>query len=405
MIKKFAEQYILYAAKESNKNELIRNGDLGSKSSTLGEFVNKADNTILRVYATKLFEGEYNSIGKADIKPAIDKAINKIKKTPIPPETEDWRTLERFKNKLSYTYKVATYKLKDTDYHLVYLYVQFKPKNNDIEYTHVILTDCGNPEVFNVDRAEFKLLQFKMETADATTQDRKFSDFCKTKSEILQKNYSTNEFINLNGNNMNLELNLVKTQSIHTRICSLIARKREQVKSASEAMDAILAFIQNNTLTFNAAITNKALLDQLSNLKTLSVDDLYSLKYIMSSSGGIDLIPVVVSENEDNEFEIPKDIIEYNIIDNLRAPLEFVKFATKIPLNNKGNLTELYTKIIEMYGLFENDLFSGITNPLTSQLNILRNSEIAIGVTPSALTQYLNGVIEYLGKDIYAIMP
>jgi hypothetical protein len=158
-------------------------------------------------------------------------------------------------------------------------------------------------------------------------------------------------------------------------------------------------------LTFNAAITDKALLDQLSNLKTLSVDELYSLKYVIASTGGIDLIIVVVSDSEENELEIPKDILEYNIIDNLRSPLSFVKFATKISLDKKGNLTELYMKVIDMYGLFDSGLFSSITNPLTPQLDVLRQSEIAVGIAPSAITQYLNAVIEYLGKDIYVIMP
>ena len=405
MIKKYAEQYVLYAASEATKDELIMDGDIGSKSSKLGEFVDKTNNTVLRIYATKLFEGKYNSIDKADIKPSIDQAISKIKKFPIPPETGDWKTLERYQNRMSFTYKVATYRLRDSDQYLIYLYIRFKLKSSDIEYTHIILTDCGNPEVFNVENVEFRLLQFKMENADATIQDRNFSDFYKMKSEILQKNYSTNEIINLTRKIMNLELNLVKTQSIHSRISSLIARKRIQVKSESEAMEAIVAFIQDNMLTFNAAITDKALLDQLSNLKTLSVDELYSLKYIMASTGGIDLIIVVVSDSEENELEIPKDILEYNIIDNLRSPLSFVKFATKISLDKKGNLTELYTKVIDMYGLFDGGLFSSITNPITPQLDILRQTEIALGISPSAITQYLNGVIEYLGKDIYAIMP
>jgi hypothetical protein len=222
------------------------------------------------------------------------------------------------------------------------------------------------------------------------------------------KQYSTNEQINKNLNNkrkMNLELNLVKTQSIHARVSSLIARKRVKAENTTEAMEAITAFIADNMITINAAITDRALTSQLSDLKSLTVDELYSLKYILASNGGIDLIIVNVADLEVNEFEIPKDIIEYNVIDNLRAPLNFIKWSTKVPLSNKGNLTELYKTIIEMYGLFEGNLFTGSQNPLEYQLGVLQQTEMALGITPSAITTYLNGVLEYLGKDIYVIMP
>lgn len=202
---------------------------------------------------------------------------------------------------------------------------------------------------------------------------------------------------------MNLELNLVKTQSIYSKVGSLLDRRRVLVGNDSEAMAAISSFIADNTETFDAALSNKALVSQLQDLKNLTIDELYSLKYVFASSG-IDLIIMAVSDIEVNENMIPEGIIEYNVIDNLNNVSNFIKFATKIPVSSEGGvLTEMYSKVVEIHGLFEGDLFQGFQNPLEAQIGILRQTEQALGVTPSSITTYLNSVLEYLGKDIYVI--
>lgn len=203
---------------------------------------------------------------------------------------------------------------------------------------------------------------------------------------------------------MNLELNLVKSQSIYAKAFSILARKRVLVGNDTEAMAAIEAFIAENIDIFDAAMTNKAMVSQLQNLKDLTIDTLYSLKFMMAASG-IDLIFFSVSDAESDGDGISDGIVEYNVIDNLNASSNFIKFATKLPVSeNGGNLAEVYKRIIDMFGFFEGDLFTGYTDPLKTQLEILSQTEKALGVTPSAITSYLNSVLEYLGKDLIVIM-
>lgn len=203
---------------------------------------------------------------------------------------------------------------------------------------------------------------------------------------------------------MNLELNLVKSPSIYAKAFSILARKRVLVGNDTEAMSAIEAFIAENIDIFDAAMTNKAMVSQLQNLKDLTIDTLYSLKFMMAANG-IDLIFFAVSDAESDSDGIPDGIIEYNVIDNLNSSSNFIKFGTKLPVSeNGGNLSDVYERIVNMFGFFEGDLFVGYTDPLKTQLEILKQTEKALGVTPPAITSYLNSVLEYLEKDLIVIM-
>jgi len=400
MYDKFVGQYLTYARGEANGNKLVTN--LGEGAPELGDFHNKSKKTRIRITATKLFENEYNDPDKPERKQKIDRIINQIKESPVPPESEKWKTFNSFHNKRQFSFKCAGVQIEGTTDRLVYLYFQFKSKFDNIDYdvSHVILTDCGEPEKFHSNNVEYKLLKSNLDRK--ANSDRKFSVSQYKEQLLTQKNYSNNL---INKKKMNLELNLVKSTTIGSKVGSLITRHRVPVETDTEAMDAVKAFIIDNMLTFNAAITDKVFTDKLSELTSLTVDELYNLKYVLTLNWGLDLIIVTVSDNEKNEYEIPKDITEYNVIDNLRSPLGFVKFATKIPISNRGGISELYKTIMEMYGFFESNLFASLQNPCKQHMDILHQTEQLTGVTPSAITNYLNSVIEYLGKEIYVILP
>lgn len=202
---------------------------------------------------------------------------------------------------------------------------------------------------------------------------------------------------------MNLELNLVKTQSIYSRVSSSIARQRTLINNESEAMSAIMSFIADNIEIFDAALSNKALVNQLQNLTDLTIDEFSSLKFMLASNG-LDILAWAISDNELNEVEVPDGILEYNVVDRNNSLMSFLEFSTKINISEESStLADMYQRIVDMYGLFEGDLFVGYLNPLSSQVQVLRQTEQTLGVTPNAITTYLNSVLEYLGKEIYVI--
>jgi hypothetical protein len=189
MNNKFAGRYLLYVKKEVINNELVR--DLGSEVSKLGEFI--INKTILRIYATKLFKSEYNSPNKAEIKLIIDNSINKIKESPIPPESENWKTFKSFNNNRKYKFRVAGLNIEGTDDQLIYLYVQYGSKFDNAEHNivHVILTDCGNPETFNLQRADISLLKSKIDEDNMANKERFKKKYNEDKDEERDKAFSS----------------------------------------------------------------------------------------------------------------------------------------------------------------------------------------------------------------------
>lgn len=212
---------------------------------------------------------------------------------------------------------------------------------------------------------------------------------------------------------MNLELNLVKTQTIHSHVFILIARKRVLISDENSALKAIINFILENIINLENVITNKELIDKLRDLKELSINEFYSLKYVLASEG-IDIFTNIVAEKELNESNIPEDILEYNIVDNSNSPLKFIRVATKIPLNTTEYFAELYKRAVNTYKLLEGDLFGrylfdGYRNPFKYHTDYLREIEssggtVYKGVLSFSLVVDLTSKLEQLEKDIYVIM-
>lgn len=203
---------------------------------------------------------------------------------------------------------------------------------------------------------------------------------------------------------MNLEINLVRTNSTFYQMCSLITRSRRIVNSDEEVMSAIIDFIHENIPTFDAAMADKEFVAKLQGLEAMTITDFYALKFFLSQSVGIDIIVGSVAEMEVNASEIAEGTYEYNVFDELPSEYNFVKDMTKIVTSSEsGDMGSVYSKIVEMYGYFESPLFSSYRNPLKTNIELLKSTEVAMGVTPPSISNYINSVLEYLGKRIILI--
>jgi len=203
---------------------------------------------------------------------------------------------------------------------------------------------------------------------------------------------------------MLLEINLVFSQSIYSNAFTLIARDRIVVENDDQALNQITEFIKDHIDSFDAAIPDKDLMNRLQSLELVTISDLYSLKFYLANFG-LDLLFNYVAELEVNPTEISENTIEYNIIDELDSTPSFIRSASKVVINNEsGDLHTVYSKVIEGFGFFESELTAGFNNPLTRSLNVLKQSEELMGVSPVAVTTEINSILDYLGKRIIAIM-
>lgn len=202
---------------------------------------------------------------------------------------------------------------------------------------------------------------------------------------------------------MLLELNLVKNQGVYSQVFTSLARKRVLVENDTDALSEVCKFIRENLDTFDAALTNKALISQLETIEMMTIDDFSCFRFMIANAG-LDILIFGVSDVETNEEGVPEGYTEYNVIDNNQCLSSFIKFCTKVVADNDTpSFGKLYSTVVGMYGFFQGELFTGFRNPLTTQLQVITESEEKLGVAPSASTQYLNSVLQYLGKDIIVI--
>jgi len=204
---------------------------------------------------------------------------------------------------------------------------------------------------------------------------------------------------------MVIEINLVGNQNqVYTNLFEFRARKRAQVADDAEAMGAIAAFLAENIAIIDAAIADKGLVSRLQGLQTLSINDYYSLKFLLAQSG-LDILTFIVAEQEVNSDNLDRGILEYNVIDTNYPDNSFLHRATKITAeSDSSHMSEVYAKIQEIYNFFESDLFEGYKNPMANQIDLIKETETLIGKAPEGSTLFVNSVLEYMGKQIILIV-
>jgi len=201
---------------------------------------------------------------------------------------------------------------------------------------------------------------------------------------------------------MYLELNLVKTDSIYSVYGKSLARNRVIVNNDTEVITEVIKFIGDNFSIFDSALTDKNLVAKLSNLKFMSIDEFQSLRYILTYNK-LDIRYWAISESESDE-DIPNNNFEYNIVDYSNMVSGFVPFCTKLLVDrNRDSIAEIYNKIMEMYGLFQGDLFDDGINPIKRDIEVMRVQESTVGFVPADIANHTNLVLEFVKKYIYII--
>lgn len=202
---------------------------------------------------------------------------------------------------------------------------------------------------------------------------------------------------------MNLELNLVKVESIHEQSAQILSRHRALVGNDTEAMAQIIEFLGRNIDIINAQITDKALVSKIEHLKNLTIDEFECLRWILAERG-LDVQVWSISDVETGADGIPEGSIEYNVIDLTNYSSSFVPFCTKITFTqDEFKFSTLFEKISGMFGLFEGSLFEGRVNPILHDTRVMKSSEEVIGRVSPMLTEHVGSILSFLQKKIYTL--
>jgi len=203
---------------------------------------------------------------------------------------------------------------------------------------------------------------------------------------------------------MILEINLVKTSSIDSTYAQLLLRKRVTVESDTEALDNILKMLHDNFEFVEGAINDKLLATKISNLDSMTINELYELKYYLNYYGGLDIWFWYVSEMELGAEGIESGNLEYTIVDRTCMQSLFIPLAQRFNWESDSiKLSAIFNKALELSGLFNGNFSEGAINPIKNQIDAIVPNEQSLGMVSDLITYNINSIFKYMGRTLMTI--
>lgn len=116
---------------------------------------------------------------------------------------------------------------------------------------------------------------------------------------------------------------------------------------------------------------------------------------------GYTFMVTTVADDEENPTGVPTgDIVEWNII-NLNNLQDDYPVATKIVPSLPQNFIEIFDQIIGGCGFYNEDKFTGIKNPFTPLMNVLKETKEKTGDLSSSITAKIHRLFEDHGIRIF----
>lgn len=203
---------------------------------------------------------------------------------------------------------------------------------------------------------------------------------------------------------MQLELTLVKSQSIRSDFFNFISRKRYKINDDSDLMKCIISFIGENLDIIESACPNKDFVNRLSTIQNISNEDLKGIRYVLSSACGLDLLYWGVADTETNADQLAANTIEYNIVDMEYGFTGITRLCTKIlqPADEIKH-SEIYERINSAYNLFNSDLFQGFPNPIMRDVEAMKGVTEILGAPNETQVIHVLSTLDYMNYKMFVI--
>lgn len=201
---------------------------------------------------------------------------------------------------------------------------------------------------------------------------------------------------------MKLEVTLVSSTSPFSLMVTYLSRTRYDVENDNDVLTSIISFIAEHANDLDAAVSDKEFLRKITSLQTLTPDELMSIKFMLSSMFGLDILFYIIAENQDTPDATNR--VEYVVIDEMFSPTNMTKLGTKFVFDETvTSLSTLYQSIQNSLNLFSSEVFSTFTNPINNLIETMRANEVATGSSSDPVGYQLNLIFQYLKKTIICI--
>ena len=119
-------------------------------------------------------------------------------------------------------------------------------------------------------------------------------------------------------------------------------------------------------------------------------------------SVGYQMLVTFTADDEVNSVTIPTGEVEYNIVD-------WTFLQNDLPVSTKessalgGSVVPVLTRAVESLGLYSEDKFKGVNNPLSGLLRQIADDENTTGAPGAILVNRIYTILEQMGIQIYEL--
>lgn len=178
-----------------------------------------------------------------------------------------------------------------------------------------------------------------------------------------------------------------------------VARNRFDKEAMGTSVEEFVrGFLKDNLERFSS--DGREINAILEDNKFLSRMDLVCINNLLIKIGYTFMV-TTVADDEENPTGVPTgDIVEWNII-NLNNLQDDYPVATKIVPSLPQNFIEIFDQVIGGCGFYNEDKFTGIKNPFTPLMNVLKETKEKTGDLSSSITAKIHRLFEDHGIRIF----
>lgn len=188
-----------------------------------------------------------------------------------------------------------------------------------------------------------------------------------------------------------------------SRVGRFVSRKRASLEQLGVNKNQFIqGFLRDNMDTLETVLHNPDLVNLINSDTLLNNKDIASIKYTLSTVG-YQMLVTFTADDEVNSVTIPTGEVEYNIVD-------WTFLQNDLPVSTKessalgGSVVPVLTRAVESLGLYSEDKFKGVNNPLSGLLRQIADDENTTGAPGAILVNRIYTILEQMRIQIYAII-
>lgn len=188
-----------------------------------------------------------------------------------------------------------------------------------------------------------------------------------------------------------------------SRVGRFVSRKRASLEQLGVNKNQFIqGFLRDNMDTLETVLHNPDLVNLINSDTLLNNKDIASIKYTLSTVG-YQMLVTFTADDEVNSVTVPTGEVEYNIVD-------WTFLQNDLPVSTKessalgGSVVPVLTRAVESLGLYSEDKFKGVNNPLSGLLRQIADDENTTGAPGAILVNRIYTILEQMGIHIYAII-